>query len=85
MWCRSDDIRNGNVHIYSSDSIATETSEHGCGLKKTKKKQNKIKPGPMENKQHELVSSIFPKDNMIKALCFTQTDNTRDAVIGFCP
>lgn len=47
MWCRSDDIRNGNVHIYSSDSIATETSEHGCGLKKTKKtkqkKQNKTR------------------------------------------
>lgn len=46
MWCRSDDIRNGNVHIYSSDSIATETSEHGCGLKKKQKnktKQNKTR------------------------------------------
>lgn len=25
------------------------------------------------------------KYNVIKALCFTQTDNTKDAVVRFCP
>lgn len=54
-------------------------AKNTTGLTENLKQTNK------NSKSMDWFNKGISKDNVIKALCFTQTDNTKDAVVRFCP